>query len=665
MKRLAVLRRTIESHRWQRGIVPLVGTLSLVMWTLWIGPAVAETPLSPRIVQNPATTVRTLGPLQSSEPASEEIWISSNDGLSATDERAEPREAETEPAPQSQVRFRASRPSDSPEVSPLAAAILRFRVPSPPPSTPDESAKPPWARNSQGQGPANGAKEALTATAPKQALSASAPKAVASQAPESSRRGELSQAVLALSESLKTVHPDPQPKRDGKVFTLLSPQGDESLFYTTSSPVKPAALVFRPSPEFDATEVVPVSSQESRPGLQVPSSPTTEPDMQAPLAGERRFRVAQVRNPLDGSRTPRDVPSREPVAGNEKPVEHEMPSVGRKQPSLEARFVNPVTRPSAPDQRESMRPQAGSADTPRIARAPQVILRVRVADLNRASARTWGLANLGFSPRSPLLRSLTEAEPGQGPILLDLQGNDELESQLQSLKQHGVLRIRSEPTLVTVSGRPAQFVTGSGSGDPVAGPDVQPPVETGTLRTDVTLLPLVTDQGDILLEVTCSSSAPYFETDAGQNAGENAASRHRRRQMKVQMRAGQTLAVTGLGLETSQDDQGQHPNTLARVLGLGKPKGKQPETVMFVTPELVGSRPANPSATLAGHTASVSSKDRPWVKSPEDHDVAKPQGKGEVAEADEATESSPSNPFVKLWRMAKRKMPQGKSSEIR
>ncbi|HUT92287.1 MAG TPA: hypothetical protein VMY37_22520 [Thermoguttaceae bacterium] len=338
-----------------------------------------------------------------------------------------------------------------------------------------------------------------------------------------------------------------------------------------------------------------------------------------------------------------------------------MPSVGRKQPSLEARFVNPVPRPSAPYQRESMRAQAGSADTPRTARAPQVILRVRVADLNRASARTWGLANLGFSPRPPLLRSLTEAEPGQGPILLDLQDNDELESQLQSLKQHGVLRIRSEPTLVTVSGRPAQFVTGSGSASAIPGPEVQPSVETGTLRTDVTLLPLVTDQGDILLEVTCSSSAPYFETDVG----ENAASGNRRRQMKVHMRAGQTLAVTGLGLETSQDDQGQHPNTLARVLGLGKPKGKQPETVMLVTPELVGSRPANQAATLARHTAPVSSENRPRAKSPEDYDVAKPQGNGEVAEADAAKESSPSSPFTKLWRMAKRKMPQGKSSEIR
>jgi len=661
MKRSAVLRRTIESHRWQRGIVPIVGALSLVMGTLGIGPAVAETPRSPRIVQNPATTVRTLSPRQSSEPASEEIWISSDDGPSATDQRAEPREAGTEPAPQTEVSFSVSRPSDPPEVSALAAAILRFRIPSPSPSLPDVSAKPPKAQNSQGKGLANGAKEALPATAPKQALPASAPKAVASQTPESSGKGELSQAVLALSESLKTVHPDPQPKRDGKVSTPRSPQADESLFHTTSSPVKPAALVFRPSSPSDATEVMPASSQESRPRLQMPSNPTAEPDAQAPPTGERRFRVAQVQNPLDGSRTPRNVPSRKPVAGNEKPVEREMPSVGRKQPSLEARFVSPVSRPSAPDQRESMRPEAGSADTPRTARAPQVILRVKVVDLNRASARTWGLANLGFSPRPPLLRSLTEAEPGQGPILLDLRGNDELESQLQSLKQRGVLRIRSEPTLVTVSGRPARFVTGSGSADSVAGPDVQPSVETGTLRTDVILLPLVADQGDILLEVTCSSSAPYFETDAGQNA----ASRNQRHQMKVRMRAGQTLAVTGLGLETLRDDQGQHPNTLARVLGLGKPKGKQPETVILVTPELVGSRPANQAATLAGHTAPASSKNRPRAKSPENSDVAKPQGNGEVAEADAPKESSPSNPFTKLWRMAKRKMPQGKSSEIR
>jgi len=487
---------------------------------------------------------------------------------------------------------------------------------------------------------------------------------VASQAPKSSK-SRLSQAVSALKEQLQAVQPNIPSKRDSKVSPPPSSQTDESLFHTTSWPVKPAALVFRPSPPTDASEVVPASSQESQPGLQVPSNLTAEPDVRAPLAGERRFQVAQVQNPLDGSKTSRNVASREAAAGSERPVEQEMPSAGGKQPSLQARFVRPDTRASASHERESMRPRAESASTPRSAAAPQVILRVRVADLNRTSARTWGLANLGFSQRPPLLRSLTETKPGQGPILLDLQGNDELESQIQSLKQHGVLRIRSEPTLVTASGRPARFVIGSGSGDFVAGPEVQPSAETGTLRTDVTLLPLVADQGDVLLEVTCTSSVPYFETDADQNAGEDTAPRIQRRQMKVRIRPGQTLAVTGLGLEPSQDEPGQRPNTIARVLGLGKPKGKQPETVMLVTPELVGSRPANPSATLAGHTASVSSKDRPWVKSPEDHDVAKPQGKGEVAEADEVAESSPSNPFVKLWRMAKRKMPQGKSSEVR
>jgi len=633
MRRLAVLRRTTETHGWQQAVVPIVVGLSLVAWTLGTGPAVAETPRSARIVQNPATTVRTLSAGRSDEPVSEEIWIRSDVGPSATAERAKPKGAETEPAPKTRVSFRVSRPYDSSRVSPLAARILRFRPPSPSPSTPDESEKPPRAENAPAKGLADGAKAASPSPPPKP---------VASEAPKSSK-SKLSQAVSALKEKLRVVQTNPLSKRDSKVSPPPSSQTDESLFHTTSWPVKPAALVFRPSPQSEASEVVPASSQESPPGLQVPSNPTAEPDVQAPRAAERRFQVAQFQEPLDGSMTSRNVASREAVAGSERPVEQKMPSVGGKQPSLQARFVSPVTRPSAPYQHESMRPRAESASTPRTAGVPQVILRVRVADLNRTWAPTWGLPKLGFSQRPPLLRSLTEAEPSQGPILLDLQGNDELESQLQSLKEHGVLRIRSEPTLVTASGSPARFVTGTGSGELV------------------TLLPLVADQGDVLLEVTCTSSVPYFETDADQNA----APRNGRRQMKVRIRPGQTLAVTGLGLEPSQDEPGQRPNTIARVFGLRKPKGKQPETVILVTPELVGSRPANPSATLAGHTASVSSKERPWVKSPEDHDVAKPQGKGEVAEADEAAESSPSNPFVKLWRMAKRKMPQGKSSEVR
>lgn len=654
MKRLAVLRRTTEPHGWQQTVVPLVVVLSLALGTLGIDPAMAATPPSTRIVQNPATTVRTLSPGESGKSASEEVWINSDEGPSATKERTESKVAETEPTPRARATFSVSHPSDSPGVSPLAATILRYRMPSPSASVPAESEKTGTPRNPQGEELATGAKAALPA---------STPKAVASQTPESSAASDRSQAGLGREDASQTVQLDPSSKRDGDASPPRSPQADESLFRTTSCPVKPAASVFRPSPQSDASEGVPASSEESQPGLQVPSNPTAQPELQTPLARDRHFQVAQFQSPFHGSNTSRNVASSVPVTGSEKPVEHAMPSVDGGQPSLEARFVSPDTPPSASYQRESMRPGERSAGTRRTASAPPVILRVRVAELNRASAKKWGLANLGFSQRPPLLRSLTEADPGQGPILLDLQGNDELESQLQSLKEEGILRIRSEPTLVTASGRPARFATGRGSSDFIAGPDVQPSVETGTLGTDVTLLPLVADRGDVLLEVTCTSSVPYFETDAD----ENTAPRNQRRQMKVRIRPGQTLAVTGLGLEPSQEEPGQGPNTIARVLGLGKPKGKQPETVMFITPELVGAPPASPAATLAGHAASVPARSRPWVESPEpeDHDVAKPPGSGEFVEEDGATESSPSNPLVKFWRMAKSKIPQGKSSELR
>ena len=357
------------------------------------------------------------------------------------------------------------------------------------------------------------------------------------------------------------------------------------------------------------------------------------------------------------------------MTGSGRPIARETPRAGvdqpsvegpgAKQPSVEARFVSPTSRPPTSYQRDSIRPRTRSASTPRTPSPPQVILRVKVADLHRGSAKTWGLAALGLSARPPLLRSLTEVEPGEGPVLLDVQGNDALESQLQALKQQGVLRVRSEPTLLTASGRPTRFATGAGSADFVAGPDVQPSAGADASRTDVTLLPLVADQGDILLEVTCTSSVPYFAADAG------ATPPSRRRQMKVRMRPGQTLAVTGLGLEPSRDEPGERPNTITRVLGLAKPKGKGPEMVMLVTPELVGAPPAASAATLAGRAASVPARSRAWDRSPEAHDVVRPPQRREVAEPGAPTETSPSNPFVRLWRTAKRKLPLGKSSEIR
>ncbi len=91
----------------------------------------------------------------------------------------------------------------------------------------------------------------------------------------------------------------------------------------------------------------------------------------------------------------------------------------------------------------------------------QVMLRVKIAELDRTAARNFGVnfsATAEFRNGTLLLQSLLNASNSNSVI--GNFSNNQLSFGISYLEQHGVVRLLSEPNLVTLSGKPANFIAG-------------------------------------------------------------------------------------------------------------------------------------------------------------------------------------------------------------
>ena len=91
----------------------------------------------------------------------------------------------------------------------------------------------------------------------------------------------------------------------------------------------------------------------------------------------------------------------------------------------------------------------------------QIMLRVKIAELDRTAARNFGVnfsTSIQFRNGSLLLQSLLNASNNNSVI--GNFSNDQLSFGISYLEQHGVVRLLSEPTLLTMSGKPASMVAG-------------------------------------------------------------------------------------------------------------------------------------------------------------------------------------------------------------
>lgn len=244
----------------------------------------------------------------------------------------------------------------------------------------------------------------------------------------------------------------------------------------------------------------------------------------------------------------------------------------------------------------------------RVPGVQQVALKVKIAELNRTAARGFGvdvngLVNVSDSVAGTqlFLASILNAantDGGGTPLIASFNGQ-EINFGLRYLQERGVIRLLSEPTLVTLSGRPATFVAGG----EFAVPTIVGSAGLNAVTTDfrafgaiISFLPTIVDKDRIRLQIAPEFSQINSALTVNNTPGLNI----RSATTTVEMREGQTLAIAGL-LEDSYKatNVGDLPG-LARIFGRRDTTHAETELIILVTPELVHPMDAEEVPPLPG-----------------------------------------------------------------
>lgn len=236
----------------------------------------------------------------------------------------------------------------------------------------------------------------------------------------------------------------------------------------------------------------------------------------------------------------------------------------------------------------------------------QVLLHVKVMEVSRTRLRTLGIdwATLGdqaaiYSAVSGLLAA---ASGGGGTSVVTTGGQtigfsvvDDSNAFLgvvEALRQDNLMKVLAEPTLVTVSGRPAFFNVGGEI--PVLVPQSLGTVsiEWKKFGTQIDFVPIVLGNGQIRLEVRPRVS----EIDASRSVTLDSYTipglRVREVETGVEMKAGQTLAIAGLVQERTEAFRAGLPwiselPYVGTLFGRIREERNEVELMVLVTPELV------------------------------------------------------------------------------
>lgn len=239
----------------------------------------------------------------------------------------------------------------------------------------------------------------------------------------------------------------------------------------------------------------------------------------------------------------------------------------------------------------------------------QVLLHVRVMEVSRTKLRSLGfdfakltgsnMVTSGISGLLPVDLKETVASNVIGKNVAEnlfsfqiVQGSSSFLGLLEALRDDKLLKILAEPTLVTISGRPASFNVGGEI--PILVPQSlgTSSIEYKRYGTQLDFVPIVLGNGKIRLEVRPKIS----ELDPASGivlSGINVPGlRSREVETGVEMNAGQTLAIAGL-VQTRQETFRRGLPWVSDVPYLGalfrrvEDKNNEVELLILVTPELV------------------------------------------------------------------------------
>lgn len=220
----------------------------------------------------------------------------------------------------------------------------------------------------------------------------------------------------------------------------------------------------------------------------------------------------------------------------------------------------------------------------------QVMLKVRMAELNRTAARRLGV-NLTAEVKEFLFRSALMGATGGNMFFNGTFSESNFLVAVQALEEHGVAKILAQPNLVTLSGQTATFIAGGEFPVPtVVGIDGVGAATTHFqgYGTQLLFTPTIIDKDRIRLQVTPTFSQINQNNSVNGIPGLDT----RSASTTVDLREGQVFAIAGL----IQDTQ---VGTRARVPGLGIVPGLgwffnakettrgETELIIIVSPEIV------------------------------------------------------------------------------
>lgn len=220
----------------------------------------------------------------------------------------------------------------------------------------------------------------------------------------------------------------------------------------------------------------------------------------------------------------------------------------------------------------------------------QVMLHVRIAELNRSQLRRMGV---DFNVLINGGRQAIAASIGGVPsTLTGIFENGEVSVLLNWLASNGTAKLLSEPTLTVLSGHNASFLAGGEFPVPtIVGVGGAQGTST-TFRgfgTSLNVTPTVLDKDLVRMRIV----PEFSELNQGNSAGGIPGLNSRRVQTTVELREGQTIAIAGLFSHQSRTDVtripllGEIPKIGPLIFNSKRATQDETELLILVTPEIV------------------------------------------------------------------------------
>jgi len=161
---------------------------------------------------------------------------------------------------------------------------------------------------------------------------------------------------------------------------------------------------------------------------------------------------------------------------------------------------------------------------------------------------------------------------------------------LEALETKGTARLLARPSLVTLSGRPATFLSGSEQAVPVVGGSSGATgVASEPIGTQLTFLPIVLGNGKIHMEV--SPSITTLDSSGGRSRSSV--------NTTVQLESGQTFVIGGMSQQTTTASASRLPlyklPLVGRLFSSGATTSRE-ELIILMTPHLVGGQETGQAA---------------------------------------------------------------------